>query len=235
MPVLISAELFRLRSVRSPRYVVLGLLFGVAVVTALNIDPANGGSGTPAELADSLRSLALIGGVLFAGALAAFNVASEFKFGWAALTYLRDPNRARVSAARALTYAGAGFVLAGLAACVVVAVGLPLGGGGIPASDVARIVAGAAFGGAVLGAVGVLLGVASRNPTIASSAVFGWYQVESLVLPTDVRPYMPMGLVDSLMSGAGDLPAPAAVGLLFAYLAIIALFVRTWALERDLT
>jgi hypothetical protein len=41
--------------------------------------------------------------------------------------------------------------------------------------------------------------------------------------------------VTSLMGGAGDVPAPAATGLPFGYLAAFALIVRRYALPRDLT
>jgi hypothetical protein len=234
MPALISAELLRLRTVRSSGYYVLGVLAVLVIVTAQNVDPGAGGPGSSAEQVDALRSLALTG-VLFAGVLAAIKVGTDFQRGWAARTYLNDPHRARVSAARALTYAGIGYVFAGLAAGVVVAVGLAVAGGGVSAGDVTRIVAGAAFGGAVLGAAGTLLGTACRNPTIASSAVFGWNLVETMVVPAGARPYMPLDLIDALMGGTGDVPPPAAIGLVLAYLALAALVVRTWALDRDLT
>src|SRR4051794_39564813 len=49
-----SAELLRLRTVRSLRYVVLGML----VLVALNAAPImNGAPSTPAEVADSVRGL----------------------------------------------------------------------------------------------------------------------------------------------------------------------------------
>jgi ABC-2 type transport system permease protein len=240
MHALISAELLRLRTVRSPRYVALGLLAVVAIVTATNVDPAAGGPASPAELADSLRSLALVGGVLFAGALAATNVGTEFQRGSAAMTYLSHPHRGRVTAARALTYAGVGLVLAGLAAGVVLAVGvLVAGAGGVEldfsAVDVARLIAGTASGGAVMGAAGALLGTATRNATIASAAFFGWNIAEVLVFPSGVRPYLPFSLVNSLIGASGHVPVPAAVGLLLGYLAALALLVRNWSLKRDLT
>src|SRR4051794_25534422 len=122
MTALISAELLRLRTVRSPRYVALGVLAFVALLAAMPIiDPGAGELPSPAELGDSLRSLGLVG-VIVAATFGASNVGTDFKRGSAALTYLGHPRRGRVTAARGLAYAGLGLVLAGAAAGVVVAV-----------------------------------------------------------------------------------------------------------------
>ena len=153
-------------------------------------------------------------------------------------------------AARSIAYGGLGFLLAGAAALVVVAIGVPASGAGADTSlsmaEVARIVGGAATGGAVMGAAGALVGTATQSPTIASGAFFGWNVVETLLIPVDARPYMPFGLINSLMGaggegqgqtafGAGGVALPAAIGLLLACLAALALIVRKWALPRDLT
>jgi hypothetical protein len=64
MPVLISAELLRLRTVRSPRYGALGVLALLAVIAAMPIiDQGAGAPGSPSELADSLRATALLAGL----------------------------------------------------------------------------------------------------------------------------------------------------------------------------
>jgi hypothetical protein len=236
MPALISAELLRLRTVRTPRYAALGVLALVAITTAVNVGSIADQPGGSTGLAESLWSLALPG-VLMAGVLAGTGVATEFQRGSAAMTYLSHPHRADAAAARALVHAGLGFLFAGLAAGVVVAIGLPALSESIDAgvSDVARIVAGAAFGGAVMGAAGALIGTATRSPTAASSALPGWYVVELLLIPADIRHYLPFSLVSSLMGAAGEVSAPAAIALLLAFLATAALFVREWALPRDLT
>jgi hypothetical protein len=238
MPALIAAELLRLRTVRSPRFGALGVLAFVAILAALPvIDPSAEQPG-PAALADSLRTLALVPGVVVAGVLAATLLATEFQRGSAFLTYLSHPHRARAAATRALIYACLGFAFAGVAAGVVVAVGVPAGGGSLSAdlspADVARLIGGAAAGGAVMGAAGALLATATHNPTIASSAVFAWNVVETLLVPAGIRPYMPFALVTSLMGGGG-LPVLAAIGLLLAELAALAFVVRTAVLDRDLT
>lgn len=239
MPALISAELLRLRTLRSPRYAALGLLAFVAITAASNLRPSAETPMSPAELADALRLFALMG-VVAVGALAANNLGAEFKSGSIAMTYLSHPQRERVNAARALTYAGLGFIFGGLAAGVVLTVSAPVADAGslelsLSATDVLRMIGGAAAGGAFAGAVGALLGMATRSPVVASSAFFGWYVVEFTVIPAGIRPHMPFTLVESLMGGPDTVPVAAAIGLLLAYLAAVALCVRQWALPRDLT
>ncbi len=167
MPPVIAAELLRLRTLRSPRYGALGGLAFMAILAVSNIDSSSGRN--PAELADSLRSMAVVG-VLLAGVFAATFLATEFQRGSARMTYLSHPDRARVAAARALVYAGLGFLFAALATGVLVAVGASVGGAslnaGFSAADVARMIGGAAAGGAVMGTAGALLGTAVPNPTM---------------------------------------------------------------------
>jgi ABC-type transport system involved in multi-copper enzyme maturation permease subunit len=236
MSALIAAELLRLRTVRTPRYGALGVLALVAITTAVNVGSIADQPGGSTGLAESLWSLALPG-VLMAGLLAATSVATEFQRGSAAMTYLSHPHRADAAAARALVHAVLGFLFAGLAAGAVVAIGVPALDESVDAGlwDVARLVAATAFGGAVMGAAGALIGTATRNPTVASSALPGWYVVELLLVPADIRPYLPFSLVSSLMGAAGEVSAPVAIGLLLAFLAAAALFVREWALPRDVT
>jgi hypothetical protein len=234
MTALISAELLRLRTVRGPRYGALGVLAFLAITAGLNVHSI-AGRESPAELVDSLLSLALPG-VLMAGALAATNVATEFQRGSVAITYLSHPNRVHVGVARALAYAGLGSVFAAVAALLVAASGTAVAGDlRLSAIDLARMIGGAAFGGTVMGAAGALIGTTIRNPTIASSVLPGWYVVEFLLIPAGTRPYLPFGLVNSLMGAAGDIPILMAIGLLLGYLAALALIVRRWALPRDLT
>jgi hypothetical protein len=220
----------------------------MSILAVSNLDSSAGRD--PAELADSLRSMAVIG-VLLAGVFAATFLATEFQRGSARMTYLSHPDRARVAAERALVYAGLGLLFAALATSVLVAAGLTVVGdaspnAGLSATDAARMICGAAVGGAIMGTAGALLGTAVPNPTIASGVFFGWNIVESLLIPADIRLYMPYGLLISLMGGtgvspgpasvdAGGLALPAVIGLLLAYLATGALIVRQWALPRDLT
>jgi hypothetical protein len=156
------------------------------------------------------------------------------------MTYLAHPSRAGVTAARALTYAGLGLAFCAVAAGIVAAVGLHLtaaqgAGAGPSPGTVARLVLGACAGGAVLGAAGALVGIAARNATVAGGALVGWNLGESLLGVAGVGPYLPFGLLSSLMGRADDLPALTAAALLLAYLTVLAGAVVAWAVPRDLT
>lgn len=100
----ISAELLRLRTIRSPRYVALGVLAVIALPAALPLVDSSGDAAPRADdLADALRSLALMG-VLVAAAFTASSVGAKLKRGATAVTYLGAPRRPCVAAARALAY-----------------------------------------------------------------------------------------------------------------------------------
>jgi ABC-2 type transport system permease protein len=230
---LLSAELLRLRTVRSPRYIALGGLALIALTAGLNIDP--GVMRDRGELADALGDIAMTGALLSA-VVAASLVGEDFKRGSATMTYLSHPRRASVATARALTYAGLGLLFAGVAAVAVVAVGLARAHTGLSTGDIVQLIAGAAAGGAVLSAAGALVGTVARNATVASGAVVGWNLVENVLLRSaGVADYLPFGLLRSLMGMSDGIPAVAAIALLLAYLAVFAVGVRAWALPRDLT
>ena len=103
MTAMISAELLRLRTVATHRWIALGLLALIAVNAAPFV---NGASTTSAEVVAQLRGLAQLAMVMVA-AYAAHIVGDEFRRGSVAMTYLAHPRRGRVAAAHAVTYAAA--------------------------------------------------------------------------------------------------------------------------------
>jgi hypothetical protein len=230
MTALISAELLRLRTLRVTRYVVVGML-GLAVMLAV-FPP----SGPRSALVDSVRSVTFTF-VMAAAFIAATQLGTEFKRGAAVRTYLTHPNRRMVATARVLTYGMLGGLLAALAAIVALAAGavaahLQANPADIGALAFAGVIGGAAFGGAVLGGFGALVGTVTREPILATVVVV----VPSLIAGplTAVSPYLPFGLAEQLLGGADKVAAPLAMLLLLVYLAVTALCVRQWALPRDL-
>jgi hypothetical protein len=240
MTALLSAELLRLRTVRAPRYSFLAVLAVVAITAA---PVGNGPPASGSEVAANIRGLAQLG--VFMGALyAANNVGEAFKRGSVAITYLTHPLRTRVAAAQAISYAGVSFVVAALTAATALGIVLTVADAnhvdaGLSVADVARVVGGAAFGGAVLGAAGALAGAVARHPAIAGGAVVVWNLAETMLTrggtTGGIGPYLPFQLIGSLTGLTDDVPALAATILLPGYVAVLALAVRKWALPRDLT
>ena len=232
MTALVSAELLRLRTVRGPARVGLGGLALIVLVAAANLNAV--GAQPPADAAESIRMLALLGVLLPAVAVAA-TVGSEFHRGAAAMTYLSHPDRPRVTAARMVVHAGLGLVFAATAAGAVIAIGSAVAGDtGLSAADQVQLVAGAAAGGAIMCSAGVLVGTVTASPAIAGVAIFGLQVVESVNGSAGAGAYLPFALVGSLIGNGGDVPPLAALALLIAYVSAFALAVRAWSLPRDL-
>jgi hypothetical protein len=240
MTALLSAELLRLTTVRSTRYVFLGVLAVVAISAAPVGNPP---PSSASEVVANVRGLAQLG-ALWAALYAANTVGDAFKRGPVAMTYLTHPLRTRVTAAQATTYAGVGFVVAAGAAATAVWIALLVADAdhvdvGFSVADVAQVVGGAAFGGAVLGAAGALVGAVARHPAIATGAVVVWSLAETMLTrggtTGGIGPYLPFQLIASLTGLTDDVPVLVAMGLLLAYLAVLALAADKWAIPRDLT
>jgi ABC-2 type transport system permease protein len=240
MTALFSAELLRLRTLRSPRYIILAVIGFAAFFAAMDVLNTSFGRGaSPGAHADSLRGVAM-NGVLIAAVFAAGVAAAEFKRGAIALTYLAHPDRRIVTAARTLTWAVVGGLLAAAAAGVGVAVGLTTAANSnitvdLGAADVVRTVGGALFAGAVFAGLGVLVGTLTRNPTVASIAIVAPSFVEGALNLPSIHPYLPLGLVEQVLGLAHDAPPGLAMALLLAYPAAIAVTLRWWGLRRDIT
>lgn len=217
MTALVSAELLRLRTVRSPRWVLVAVLALAGVFAAGD--------------ASDLRGVALTS-VLIVAVFVAQVVAGEFKRGGAALTYLAQPDRARVAVARSLTYAMLGGAVAAAAALVAVAVGRV---GGETIDYGLQLVAGSLFTGAALSVVGVLVGTLTRNPTVAGIAMVAPTFLDGALRLPAVHAATPLGLVDGILGHGHGLSVPAAMGLLLVYPALLAVAARVCGLGRDLT
>jgi hypothetical protein len=182
---------------------------------------------------------------VFLAALYAANATGEaFKRGSMAMTYLVQPLRSRVAAAQAITYAGVSAVVAAAAAATVVVIVLTVAGSnqvetGLSAADVAGILAGAALGGAILGAAATLVGFVARHPTTAGGAIVVWSVAETLFTrggtEGGIGAYLPFQLAGSLTGLSDNVDALPAIALLLGYLALLGIAVFKWALPRDLT
>jgi len=240
MKAMISAELLRLRTVVTHRWIALGMLALIAVNAAPFL---NGASTTSDEVVAQLRGLAQLS-IFMVAAYAAHVVGDEFRRGSVATTYLRHPSRGLVAVAHAVTYAAVGAVLAAILAGAAMAIVLPVAAGdhintGLGSADVALVLVGSALGGAVLGAAGALIGAVARHPGLAMGIVVVWSVSESLATQGGTRGgiahYLPFQLIGAATSLSHHVAVIPAIGLLLVYLALMALAVRRWALPRDLT
>ena len=218
MKAMISAELLRLRTVATHRWIALGLLALIAVNAAPFV---NGAATTPDDVVAQLRGLAQLAMVMVA-AYAAHIVGDEFHRGSVAMTYLAHPRRGRVAAAHGVTYAAVGAVIAAILAGAAMAIVLPVAAGdhidtGFAAADIALVLAGSALGGAVLGAAGALIGAIARHPS-AMGIVVVWSVSESLATQNGTRGgighYLPFQLVGGATSLSHHVAVLPAVGLL---------------------
>ena len=241
MNAVATAELLRLRTLRAPRWAAAVAL----VVVALNAAPfLNGAVTSAAEIADQLRSLMLIV-AFFIATYAAYTVADDFKRGAAAVTYLAHPHRSRVAAAQAGVHALLGATFGALAAAVALAIVLPVAASngvptGLSSLDILLVIAGTALSGGVFGALGVLVGTITRQPTSATVSITFVLLAETFATAGGqhlggIGPYLPFQLVGATTGLAHTVPAASAMGLELVYLAVVALGVRRWALPRDLT
>jgi hypothetical protein len=220
------------------------VFLGVLTLAAISAAPVgNPAPSSASEVVVNLRGMVQLG-ALIAGLYAANSVGDAFKRGSVAMTYLSQPLRTRVTAAQTITYGGVGLVLAAVTAAASIGIVLTVADANhvdaaVSVAGVARVVVGAGFVGAVFGGAGALAGATARHPGIATGAVVGWSLAETLLTrggtTGGIGPYLPFQLIGSLTGLSDIVPVLAAMGLLLAYLGVLALAVGKWALPRDLT
>ena len=252
----IRAELLKIRTTR----MTAGLLALAAGWTALVavIESARSGPGglvptlSGGGLRDVLTSTGF--GLILAMVFGVTVATGEFRHKTATDTYLDEPNRTRVLAAKTIT-AGIGGLAFGLAATAVAttaglafaaAKGYPLA---LSAAAIARYCAGAILAAGLLAAAGAALGTLIRNQVSAIIAVFAWcFGIEQILggLSHRLAPYLPFtaaasmagaanGAMPPMPSGMTPLPFTAVAGLLAALSIAIAAVITRTTLRRDIT
>lgn len=208
MTALIRAELAKLATVRTPRWV----LFAQVVLLSMAASGAVVSGALPAErLAEEsgLRTLLAHGGVvaIFSLAIGVTLSAGEFRHGTAVDTFLSEPRRERMMAAKLTAGLLAGLVAGAVVAVVTVALGVAW----CAAKDVAfdwsigwRSGVGVLLWQALYTVIGVALGAMVRAQSVAIVAAVAWLFVAETALGQ---------LVGSI---AGWLPATAAATLGYA-------------------
>jgi hypothetical protein len=255
----LRAEFLKLRTTKTAAGLA-GLAVAVTVLMAI-LEAATAGTGrgmaipsltTPAGLRDDLASTGFA--LIAAAVLGTVITAGEFRHKTAAGTYLDQPDRTRVLAAKATAAAAAG-ALTGLAAAgtatgiglgFAAARGYPLA---LPAATIARYGAGAVLGAGLLAAAGAGTGSLIRHQVGAIIAVFAWgFAIELVVggTATTVAPYLPYtaaALMAGVTSGGGmppiprgviALPFPAAGAVLAGVAILLAAAAAATTVRRDI-
>lgn len=252
----IRAELLKIRTTR----MAAGLLAVAVAWTALvaSMESARSGPGglVPALSGGGLRDvLTSTGfGLIMAMVFGVTVATGEFRHKTATDTYLDEPGRARVLAAKTITagIGGLAFGLAGTAVTTAVGLafaaarGIPLGLG---AATIARYCAGAILAAGLLAAVGAGLGSLIRSQVSAIIAVFAWcFGIEQILggISHRLASYLPFtaaasmagaasGAMPPMPRGMTPLPFAGVAALLAALAIVIAAVTAHTTLRRDVT
>jgi ABC-2 type transport system permease protein len=204
----VQIELLKLRTVRST----YGLLAAAAVLCAGDaaLISAQAGSGQLAPLytASGLRdTISTIGfAMLVSWVLGVMASSGEFRHRTATLTYLAEPRRARVLAAKAVAAAAVGAVFGAVGVVLTTGVGLAFVAShgysvALSGTSIARYAIGAVIGSALIAALGVAIGSLVRTELVAVVVILVWgFFVES-TLSTQVNsvgPYLPFTAATTL-------------------------------------
>ena len=222
----VKAELLKLRTLRSFWWTAVALLAAVPVLVVSNIAVAEDvvgklhtGEGVRSVFSAASTPLMLIVGIML--------MAGEFRHRTAAGTFLTEPRRRRVVVAKLIASALVATLLALASAAVALAVGLPALSAkhvDLPAhaGDIAAALLGSSTATVLYALVGVGLGAAIRNQTVAISVALGWsFVVEGalMALADGVGRWLPGGAAAALSGGLPqgiDLLPVWAAALLFA-------------------
>jgi ABC-2 type transport system permease protein len=258
---LVRIEILKLTSIRMTYGLLAASLALTALWTTLEASRAGKLNG-PAMLNtySGLQSIVTGGvwGLILAGVLGAIISSGEFRHHTATSTYLAAPHRGRVLGAKVVAGAVGGAIFGLGVYAVSCAVGLsftaahgyPVTIGGGTFFDWA---AGHAAGGALLAAIGVVVGALVRSQLAAIIGLFVWMLIiESLIggLFKSVRPYLPYTAATTLagtplgsasfgpgrgVTAGAPLPFAAATALLAAIVLVGALIAAATTVRRDIT
>jgi hypothetical protein len=227
---LVRAELLRLRSTRSTWGLLAAALILTLAFAAMVLGDVGGMGGLPRgslRLRGALLGAASLGTVPVV-LLGVLSITTEFHHRTATATFLATPRRWRVLVAKTI----ACVLVVPPVAVVLLTAPLILGvlSGAIDVTldaDLARGVARAALGFECWVLLGVGIGAAVRNQTVAAAVPLIWFGVIEQLLQSygasDLLPWLPGG-ASAALSGArfpGVLPVWAALLVVLAYVAAL--------------
>lgn len=210
MKALIHAEVLKLRSTRTPAWLLFATLGLVVLTVAVNV-PKAGDRDAPISLDDPGLLASAVGNgfgvplvmVVLLGGLA---FTQEFRYGTVTSTYLGEPRRTRVLVAKWLSITAASIVVTAASLAVSVTFGVALirsrDGDVTVAAQFWQTVAAAFAVMAAYGVIGASIGALVRNQIVAVVGVLVWLlAVEQIVIPAfpSVGRWMPGGATNSLL------------------------------------
>jgi ABC-2 type transport system permease protein len=240
MTALIRAEFLGLRTLRSGYMVPISLVALAALIAGLSLpDAGKRGLRTPAQLREPVVAGA---GLLTAVALSIFVallVAGQYRHRTITQRLLASPRRQRTLGAALLTYGVLSLVVAAVALSVSVAVGQAvISGKHLSLGLSTGVVAGALLSVVLFTALGVSVGVITRNQPAAVVVLVGTFVAEK-ILDTFIGhagAFLPFGLLDPLLGLSGATISRGAAALTLLGIATgVGLFATVLLIRRDVT
>ena len=247
MKNLIKVELLKLRTTPA-LYVCAAVIAGLTVVSVIANIMLAGKNGAPplgsVENVNKVFSIAALS-TMVAMAIGIVTVAGEYRYRTIVSSYLAEPRRGRVAAAKLVTAGAVGAIIGAVAFGLAVAVAVPMfaarGVHHLPI-DIVRMWWGATLASLCFGMLGVALGAATRHTVGALIGAIIWVQViEVAVLQPSVpslAKWLPTGAGVALTSSGKDAAAllsPGAAALvLLAWAGVLTFVAAKVSLSREI-
>ena len=216
MTALIRSELLAVRTLRTTWILPVALLALVGLIVGASMgDAGKPGTITPDQLREPLAITAGIMSAVFVAVFAVIRVGGEYRYETISQRFLAG-SRARVVAAKLLTFGGLGAVLAALSIGLGLAIAAPMIASkdltlDYSSGDVVQLVASVLLGAVLFAGLGVAIAFICRSQPVALLVVIGLFPAEKVagIVLDENASYMPYGALQSLLDQGN---APPAVG-----------------------
>lgn len=249
MTRLVSSELLKVRTTRTVWWLLLATLALTALTVSLNVGFAGTDETPPIDSEFTQRNVFASAGAayLFPLILGILGMTGEYRHQTVSATFLVEPRRGRVIAAKLIAYAILGLLFGIAAVALTLVLAFPLlrlrgvetlaAGVDVPAILLAGLVTLALYA-----IVGVAVGALLRNQIAAVVGALVWVLVvEALVinLLPEIGKWFPGGAASAMVQAnvtTGDLLPPWGGGLVFlAYGLVLAFAAQLLTVRRDIT